>query len=56
MGLESGLTDAALDQQASSFPASVSEVTDLEGVLRDAWVGDSDPLTPDQRLQRIREN
>ena len=31
-------------------------VTDLEAVLRDAWVGDSDHLTPDQRLQRIRGN
>jgi alcohol dehydrogenase class IV len=31
-------------------------VTDLEAVLRDAWDGDSDHLTPDQRLQRIRGN
>ena len=31
-------------------------VTDLEAVLRDAWVGDGDHLSPDQRLQRIRGN
>ena len=47
MGLESDLTDAALDQQACTIPASASELTDLEVVLRDAWIGDSDHLTPD---------
>ena len=38
MGLEFGLTDAALGHQACTIPASVSEVTDLEVVLHDAWV------------------
>jgi hypothetical protein len=47
MGLESGLTAAAFDQHACAIPASGSKVTDLEVVLRDAWVGDGDHLTPD---------
>ena len=47
MGLDSCLTYAALDQQVCTTPASVSDVTDLEVVLRDAWVGVSDHLTPD---------